>query len=175
VSVPSVDALKAFGVFFVLALLQVSIATPIEVASGHPDIVLVALVAFALLRGPLLGAVVGFWAGLIIDLAALQTLGLTSLLLTLAGYFAGRFGEVTTRSSPHPPLVAVALTTVGFVIASGLLHFLLGQGAPVGRVLLEVLLPTLALNVLLAYPLYRLTARLFPVAPRIRREAAAVV
>ena len=35
--------------------------------------------------------------------SSLETLGLTSLLLTLAGYFAGRLGDVTTKSSAHPP------------------------------------------------------------------------
>jgi rod shape-determining protein MreD len=175
VTAPALDALKAFALLLVIALLQVATFTPLEVASGHPDVVLVVLVALALLRGPLLAAVAGFWAGLVIDMAALQTLGLTSLLLTLAGYYAGRFGEATTRKSPHPPVVAVALATVGVVIGSGLVNFLLGQGVSVTTLLVDVLLPTLALNVLLAYPLYRLVARLFPIAQRRRREAAALV
>jgi hypothetical protein len=38
-----------------------------------------------------------------------------------------------------------------------------------------VLLPTLALNVLLAYPVYRLAARLFPVPARDPRKVPAVV
>ncbi len=169
------EAAKAAAVVFAAALLQVSIATPLEVARGHPDLVLVLVVAIALVRGPLAGAVVGFGAGLLVDVAAIQTLGLSSLLLTLAGYWSGRFGEATTRSSPHPPLVAVALATVGVVVASGLLHFMLGQGASAADLLAQVLLPTLALNLLLAYPVYRLTLRLFPIAVRERREAIAVV
>ncbi|MDQ4082145.1 MAG: rod shape-determining protein MreD [Actinomycetota bacterium] len=168
------EILKAVGLLFVAALVQVSIATPLEVASGHPDVVLLTLVAVAMLRGPLVGAVAGFWAGLVVDVAALQALGLTSLLLTLAGYWAGRFGELTTRESPHPPLIAAALATVGVVVGSGLVHFMLGQGAPASALLGEVLLPTVALNVLLAYPVYRLCARLFPVARRERREAVLV-
>ncbi|MDQ4081418.1 MAG: rod shape-determining protein MreD [Actinomycetota bacterium] len=169
------DAGRAAALLVVAVLLQVSIATPLEVASGHPDLVLVSVVALALLRGPLLGACAGFWAGLVIDVASLQTLGLSSLLLTLAGYWSGRFGEATSRSSPHPPLVAVALATVGVTIAAGLVHFMLGQGVAAGELLGPVLLPTLALNVLLAYGVYRLSARLFPVPDRERREAPAVV
>jgi rod shape-determining protein MreD len=169
-----IDALKAAALLFVVGLVQVSIVTPVEVASGHPDLVLVVLVSLALLRGPLIGAVAGFWVGLVVDLAALQTLGLSSLLLTLAGYWAGRFGEITTRSSPHPPYVAVGLTTFGFVTGAGLLNFMLGQGASAGELFGRVLLPTLALNLLLAYPVYRLLARLFPAEVRERREAALV-
>jgi rod shape-determining protein MreD len=168
------DALKIGGLLLVAGLLQVSIATPIEVASGHPDLLLVLVVLVGLLRGRVFGAVGGFWGGLVVDVAALQTLGLTSLLLTLVGYWAGRFGEVTSRSSPHPPLVAVALATIAYTIGSGLLHFMLGQGASAGVLLAQVLLPALALNLLLAYPLYRFALRLLPPAVRERREPALV-
>ena len=168
------DSLRAFGLLLLAALLQVAWATPVEVASGHPDLVLVILVAVALLRGPLLGAVAGFWAGIALDVAALGTLGLSSLLLTPAGYWAGRFGEGTSRSSPYPPLVAVALGTAWVSIGSALVYFMLGQSAPATTVLGGVLLPTLALNLLLAYPLYRLCRRIFPVAARERREVALV-
>ena len=168
------DVAKAFALLLVAGLVQVSLATPFEVASGHPEVVVVALVALALVRGPLLGAVAGFWAGLVLDVAALGVVGLSSLLLTLAGYWAGRFGQATTRSSPHPPLVAVAFATVWVVVGSGLLHFMLGQGARVSVLLGEVLVPTLALNLLLAYPVYRLVARLFPLERRDRREVALV-
>lgn len=170
----AIDGLKVAGLLLFAGLLQVTVATPIEVASGHPDLMLVLVVSLALLRGPLLGSVAGFSAGLVIDLAAIQTLGLSSLLLTFVGYWAGRFGLVTSRSSPYPPLVAVALATVALELGSGLVHFMLGQGAGAGELVLQVLLPTLALNALLAYPLYRLTLRLFPVTPRERREPVLV-
>ncbi len=168
------EAGKVAALLFVAALLQVSIATPLEVARGHPDLLLVLVVAIALVRGPVFGALAGFWAGLLVDVAAFQTLGLSSLLLTLAGYWCGRFGDATTRSSPHPPLLAVALATVAIVLGSGLLHFMLGQGASATDLLAQVLLPTLALNLLLAYPVYRLVLRMFPVVARGRREATAV-
>ncbi len=168
------DALKATGLLLLVALLQVSWATPIEVGSGHPDLVIVTLVGLALLRGPLFGTIAGFWAGLALDVASLGTLGLSSLLLTPAGYWAGRFGEGTTRSSPYPPLVAVALGTVWLGLGSAIVHFMLGEGASASTVLGGVLVPTLALNLLLAYPVYRLLRRIFPIAARERREVILV-
>lgn len=158
------------------ALVQVSVAGWIEVAEGHPDVVLVVLVSLALLRGPIFGAVAGFWVGLVLDTAALETFGLTSLLLTLAGYWAGRFGDVTTRASAHPPLIAVALATVGVAFGSAVLHFMLGESISSGLFFVGVLLPTLALNMILAYPVYGLCRRLFPPPTRVRRgEVSAAV
>ena len=48
------------------------------------------LVAFVgLLCGSMLGAVDGFAVGLLVDLALVQTLGVTSLIFTLIGYWCG--------------------------------------------------------------------------------------
>jgi rod shape-determining protein MreD len=169
------DAMKAGVLLLVAALVQVSVASAIHVAEGHPDIVLVLVVGIALLRGPTFGAVVGFWAGLVLDVSSLQTLGLSSLLLTLAGYFAGRLGDVTTKSSAHPSIVAVGLGTVGFAIGSGVIHFMLGSTIGAGEFFAGVLLPSLALNLLLAYPLYGLCRRIFHAEPRERREVSPAV
>jgi rod shape-determining protein MreD len=169
------DAAKAGALLLFAALVQVSIASTLEVAEGHPNVVLVLVVSLALLRGPIFGACAGFWAGLVLDVASLGTLGLTSLLLTLAGHFAGRFGEATSRSSAHPPLVAVALATVAFGLASGILNFMLGSTLSASDFFVAVLLPTLALNMLLSYPLYALSRRVFPVTPRVRREVSPAV
>lgn len=170
-----VDAAKAAGVLLAAVVVQVSFATPLEVADGHPDVLLVLVTAIALLRGPVLGAGAGFWAGLLLDMAAFGTLGLSSLLLTLAGYWAGRFGQATTRSSPYPPLIAVALATVWLALGSAVLHFMLGESVPAGALFGQVLLPTLALNVLLAFPLYRLAVRIFPIPIRDARKVPALV
>jgi hypothetical protein len=65
----------------------------------------------------------------------------------------------------------VVLATVGVALGSAVLHFMLGLTVPASYLFLGVLLPTLALNMLLAYPLYGLCARIFPPRiPRIRRE-----
>ncbi len=169
------DGVKTAVLVTVVAIVQVSVVTPFEVARGHIDLVTVTLVAVALLRGPIVGAVAGFWIGLILDTATISTLGLTSLVLTLLGYWAGRFGEGTTRSSPHPPLIAVTLGTIWVVLGTALLEFMLGEGVPAGDVLGRVLLPTLALNLLVAYPVYRLVCRILPPEIRARREATALV
>ncbi len=169
------DGLKTGGLVTLAMLLQIMFVSEVEVASGHPDLVLVTLVVAALLRGPLVGAAAGFWAGFLVDLAAFETLGLTSLLLTLAGYGAGRLGQVMSKSSPHPPLIAVGVATIGVLLGSTFLHFVLGLTVDASTLLGRVLLPTLALNLLLAWPLHRLVRRLFPPALRERREVGVAV
>jgi rod shape-determining protein MreD len=156
----AVDAVKALLLVFFAGLLQVSIVAPIEVAGGSPDVLLVTLVAVALLRGPVYGAVCGFFAGLIVDTATLETLGLTSLVLTVAGYWIGRYGETTGRDRSHAPLLSVLVITVLYSLGVLALHFMIGDAVSAGHVLIETMPPAIAFNVLLTIPIYALCRRL---------------
>ena len=146
-------------VVFVVSILQVSAFSGFTIGRGGPDVLLVTLVSIGLLRGSVTGAISGFAAGLIVDIATLGTLGVTSLLLTLAGYWAGRYGETTGRGRVHALLIATVVTTVLFELGSYGLHLLLGESIP-ARPLLGAVLATLVCNALLAYPLYALIRKL---------------
>jgi cell shape-determining protein MreD len=89
------------------------------------------------------------------------TLGFTALLLTLAGYWTGRYGETTGRDRAHAPLLSVAVITLLYQVAALVLRFMLGQNAP-GGLIFEGLVPTMALNLILTFPVYALTRRLLP-------------
>jgi rod shape-determining protein MreD len=154
------DAAKGGALVFAAVVIQVSVLAPLEVLGGTPDLVLVVLVAVALLRGPMFGAFTGFAAGLLIDVATLDTLGVTSLLLTLAGYWAGRYGETSGRDRGHAPFLAVAAATILVTVAALFLHFMLGAHPSARLVLFDALLPSVLLNLLLTAPVYALSRRL---------------
>jgi rod shape-determining protein MreD len=152
---------KAAALFFVVAILQVTIIASIGILGGSPDLVLVTLVALALTQGSIFGAVTGFWAGLLIDVARLGTLGFTSLLLTLAGFWIGRYGETTGRDRAHAPVLSVAVVTILYATGSLIMHFLLRQPASAKIALVDELPATIALNLLLTFPIFALVRRLF--------------
>lgn len=155
---------KAGALVFAAAILQVTIFSDIDILSGYPDVVLLTLVAIALLRGSIYGASAGFFAGLLVDTANLATLGVTSLLLTIAGYWIGRYGETTGRDRLHAPFVSVAVATVAVQLGALILHYLLGDDVSARRALLEALPPKVLLNLLLTLPIYALTRRLLALA-----------
>jgi rod shape-determining protein MreD len=157
----SVDVAKAAALVFVAAIVQVTLLSDIDVFHGAPDIVLVTLVAVALLQGTIFGAAAGFGAGLVVDIATLQTLGVTSLLLTLAGYWIGRYGETTGRDRTHAPFVSVAVVTLLYSIGALVLHYMLGEPASAHRVLLNGFPFQLLFNLILTLPVYALCRRLF--------------
>ncbi len=151
-----VAALRVSGLVFAAALLQVGIVSSLVVLGGAPDVLLVAIVSLGLLRGSVSGGIVGFGAGLVVDVLTLGTLGLTSLILTLAGFWAGRYGETTARSRRLSPLLAVAVITVLATVFAFVLHYLLGDEVVARHALLGALLPSLAWNLLLTLPVHAL-------------------
>jgi rod shape-determining protein MreD len=159
------DGVKAAALLFVAAIAQVSIFSQLHVFGAVPDVLLVTLVSLALLRGSVAGAVGGFFAGLLVDTASLGTLGLTSLVLTLAGYWIGRYGETTGRDRAHAPFVSVAVVTVLYQFGLLVVHFVLGESAPAGAVA-RSLVPAIVLNLILTAPIYALVRRLLRPAQR---------
>jgi rod shape-determining protein MreD len=153
------DAAKASVLLFFVVVVQLSIMAQVTILGGHPNLLLVTLVCVALLRGTIFGAVAGFSAGLLADSGVFATLGFTALLLTLAGYWTGRYGETTGRDRAHAPLLSIAVITILYQIAALVLRFMLGQNAPAGAIF-GGLVPTVLLNLILTLPVYAFTRRL---------------
>lgn len=154
------DGIKAFVLLFVVAIVQVSLLSSVTVAGGFPQLLLVTLVSVALLRGAIFGAVGGFLGGLLVDTATLQTLGLTSLILTIGGYWIGRYGETTGRDRTHAPYVSVAVVTVLYALGAFFLHFLLGDPVSGRLIIVDSLVPTIAFNLVLTAPVHWLVSKL---------------
>lgn len=151
-------ALRVAPLIFVAAVFQVGAVAGSHVLGAEPDLLLVTVVVVALVAGSITGAVAGFAGGLLVDVMTLDTLGTTSIVLTVAGYWAGRYGETTGRGRPYAaPLSAFAITLLA-TPANVALHFLLGQ--PVSaQAAFATLIPSAIVNGLLALGLHPLLRR----------------
>jgi rod shape-determining protein MreD len=164
----------------VAVLVQTTAISQISLLGVSADTTPLIVASVGLLAGSIPGAIMGFGMGLFVDTALVQTLGVDSLLLTGIGYGAGRLRERRDPSNTLVPVavgaVATALSQVGF----SLIQFLLGVDAPVSLLLLREILFTIAVNTVLALPVYALVRRIvasaLPEDPRRRRarRAAAV-
>jgi len=159
-------ALRVTPLIFVAAVLQVGAVAGSRVLGAEPDLLLVTVVVVALVAGSITGAVAGFAGGLLVDVMTLDTLGTTSIVLTVAGYWAGRYGETTGRGRPYAaPLSAFAITLLA-TPANVALHFLLGQ--PVSaQAAFATLIPSAIVNGLLAFGLHPLLRRYLARADRL--------
>ena len=55
-------------------------------------------------------------------------------MLTIAGYWIGRYGETTGRDRGHAPFTSVAVISVLYAFGLLLVHFVLGERAPAGAI-----------------------------------------
>ncbi|MDH3197451.1 MAG: rod shape-determining protein MreD [Candidatus Krumholzibacteria bacterium] len=83
----------------VFLVLQAVLAPRIALGSIAPDFLLLVVVFFALYRGSVRGALLGFAVGLLQDLGNPDHLGLNALTKSLLGYFVGDAGTKTFPES----------------------------------------------------------------------------
>jgi rod shape-determining protein MreD len=155
------------------AIVQITAISQISLLGTTADITPLIVVSVGLLCGSIVGASMGFGMGLFVDVALLQTLGVSSLIFTLIGYGAGRLREVRDPQHGLIPLAVGAAATALAALGFGLFQFLLGGEAPVSMELVRQVLATVAVNALLALPVFALVrwivAPALPEDPRRRR------
>lgn len=162
--------LRASALVFVASLLQASLASSVSVAGGAPDLLLLVVVCLGLVRGSIPGALAGFAGGLIVDVLTLETLGLTSLVLTLAGFWAGRHAETSRRDGSLDALLSVLVIAVLAVGAGVALRSALGHEVDLGHAFVTTLVPSLALDLILVLPVLGVVKALVGSAPEPERS-----
>lgn len=174
INVPLLVRLVVLGLASVL--FQVAAVSQIEVLGTNADLAPLVIAAVGLLTGSIPGACFGFAAGLFVDLALVQTLGLSSLLYLSIGYGAGRLRELRDPQAALVPLALGATATAVATIGYSIMQFLLGIDAPVSFLLVREIFATIVINSLLALPVYAAVRRwlspTLPEDPRRRRRRA---
>lgn len=158
----------------VAVVIQDAAISQITLFGVSADVMPLVVMSVGLLCGSMTGAVMGFGAGLLVDLLLVQTLGITSLLYLLIGYWSGRVRELRDPSHGLVPVAAGAAATAVAQIGMAMLQFLLGVNAPVSGLLVQQIFVTILINTLISLPVYAIVRRAIrgavPDDPRRRRR-----
>jgi len=141
-------------------VLQVSLFTSLQIDGVAPDLALLVVIAAALVRGPEYAAILGFIAGLLVDIAppAGHPAGRWAVAFVVSGYLAG----MVRRDARSSALAAVVVVAAGAFVATSIFALsglLIGdQRVEVGNalhvipvaVLYDVLLTPLVIPVVIA-------------------------
>lgn len=150
--------LRSLLALYLAIVLQTTLAPAIEILGVRPDFPFLVVLLIALREGAAGGAIAGFVAGLFVDLASAQTLGLTSLANSLTGFAVGSVSDRLVRSSA-PTRAVVAFAAV-MIRDQGIVLFSLGDGFVDGLKLFATFsLPGGIYAALLAVPVMGLTER----------------
>jgi rod shape-determining protein MreD len=166
-----IAALTVAVVFF-----QIGVVSEIPVFGVNVDLSPLLVAFVGLLCGSTIGAMTGFAVGLLVDLTLVQTLGVTSLIFTLIGYWSGRLRELRDPQAAITPLLVGAAATAASLVGYSLMEFLLGVDAPVSLELLRQIVIGIVLNTVVALPAWAVVRRSLegglPDDPRRRRRRA---
>ncbi|HEY2142586.1 MAG TPA: rod shape-determining protein MreD [Solirubrobacteraceae bacterium] len=175
-SLPASLLARIATLVLVVVFFQIGVVSEVPVFGVNVDLSPLVVAFVGLLCGSTLGAVTGFAVGLLVDLALVQTLGVTSLIFTVIGFWSGRLRELRDPQAALAPLLvgvaASAVSTVGY----SLVEFLLGVNAPVSLELLRQIVLGVLVNAVVALPMWAVVRRLLepgmPDDPRRRRRRA---
>lgn len=122
-------------VLVVLAIVQVSLVDFLPTPWAVPDLVVVAVLAVGIARGPLTGGLAGAGAGLVLDLIPPATgpLGGWMLVLALAGAVLGRVAE-TYQPGPFAAMLLLAIGAGVVVLARAAVLWFAGSSVDLSAV-----------------------------------------
>jgi rod shape-determining protein MreD len=151
---------KAALLVVIAVALQVLVVSRVSVLGVTADLFLIFTVVVAISRGSMWGAIFGFLAGLVADIAFMEILGLRSLIYVLTGYVVGtivlRFGTV----NPWGVLLFAGGASFLAQFLYGLARFAMGPRAGFFTMLATQILPEMVLDALVTVPVYLLLVRL---------------
>jgi rod shape-determining protein MreD len=160
----------------VAVLVQISVVSEVPVFGVSVDLSPLIVVFVGLLCGAVTGAITGFATGLLVDLALFQTLGVSSLIFTVAGYWAGRLRELRDPQAALTPLLVAAAGSAAAAVGFSIVEFMLGVDAPVSLELLRQIVLGVLVNTIVAPVVWALVRRALrgslPEDPRRRRRRA---
>jgi rod shape-determining protein MreD len=158
-AVSSSLALRLAAFALIVVFFQVGVVSELPVFGVNADLCSLLVAFVGLTCGSSIGAACGFAVGLFVDLALLQTLGLTSLILTLVGYWCGRLRELRDPQAALTPLIVGAVASAVSLVGYSLMEFMLGVDAPVSFELLRQIVLGVLVNTIVALPMWALTRR----------------
>lgn len=160
----------------VLVFVQIGVISELPVLGVSVDVSPLLVAFVGLLCGSTIGALTGFSVGLLVDLALVQTLGISSLMFTVIGYGCGRLRELRDPQGSLTPLLVGAAAAAAAMVGYSIIEFLLGVDAPVSWQLLRQIMIGVLVDTAVALPIWALVRRSLigglPDDPRRRRRRA---
>ena len=146
--------------------LEVALAIDARVLGAVPELALIVLIAIALRFGSLAGAIAGFAAGLLLDIAVQGPLGASALVLTPLGWAAGAWAERRRRVSLGMAVLVLAVSTAVALLGDAIVALAIeGQDVGWGAFWLHAA-AALAATVLIGIPVLALLRRICGVPAR---------
>ena len=147
-------------VLLLVLVIQATLVPLIAINGVRPDVLLIIVVSVALLLGKEHGAGLGFFAGLLQDLASGNIFGLNILSKLATGYFAGVMERKVFKENVLLPILAVAVATVFNSLIMLLMMAVLGFSIDLPSALINIVYVVIY-NAVFAIPVHKFSCRVY--------------
>lgn len=148
------------SVIIVTIIIQSTWLPLVAIHGIYPDALLVIVVSYALLSGKEKGVGMGFFAGLLQDLASGSIFGTITLSKLATGYIFGLAERKVFKEHILLPVAATAVATVLNSLIMFMLLFMLGIKVDIISVAMNNILPLALYNLMIAIPIHHVVYRL---------------
>lgn len=139
-------------------ILQCTLGRLIALNGISPNFLIILPVVFGFLNGSNEGIYVGFFAGLLFDVYANNTIGFGALIFLFIGYLAGLFNQKYEDRELFIPLIAIFIGDFGLNFLIYVFNFLLHNKLDIPFYLSRIIIPEAVYTIiigLLLYPVFR--------------------
>jgi len=148
------------GMIIATIIIQSTLLPLVAIKGVCPDMLLVVVISYSLLSGKEQGVGMGFFAGLLQDLAFGSIFGINTLSKLATGYICGLAERKVFKEHVLLPVAATAVATVfnGLVVFILLLMF--GYKVDITSAIMNNIVPLVGYNVIIAIPVHHIVYRL---------------
>jgi rod shape-determining protein MreD len=151
--------MRAFAVSVLLLLnivLSSTVLRHIAIFGVMPNIALLIVVSFSVLRSDVEGAIIGLLAGLLQDIMFGRVIGINALLFMAIGYICGKPFKDFYRENYLLPLLLVIAATFFFEFGYYVTNFLFRNKLDFLYYMRKIILTEMCYNAFLSIPVFRL-------------------
>lgn len=146
------------GIFILISyVLQTTFSMSLSFGVAAPNLLIVFVCSYALLRGKKEGMIVGFLIGILVDLfyGYYEIIGISAFLYLVIGYIVGLFHEILYLQDILIPIIAVAICDFAYNFIYYVFTFLVRNKLDFLHYMKSIILPELVYTVFITVFVYR--------------------
>lgn len=137
-------------------ILQSTLCEKISVASIKPNLLIILIVSFGLMRGRRSGMMIGFFCGLLSDIFFESIIGFNAIIYMWVGYLSGYFYRIFYDDDIKTPLFLISVSDLAYGVIHYCFRFLLRGRIEFFTYLWRVILPEMFYTLILTIVCYRI-------------------
>lgn len=147
------------GILVIISyVFQTTFSMKMSFGVASPNIIMILVCSYALLRGKKEGLLVGFFSGLLVDLffGYYEVIGINAFLYMMIGYVVGIFHDIWYLQDILIPVTAVAICDFAYNFIYYVITFLLRNRLDLVHYIKKIVFPEIIYTVFLTVFIYRI-------------------